>query len=432
MNAKIKQIQQGRGKDRLSDKHVRDFIKQTKAGTATTTKLSDGGGIYLAVTPAGTAAWRLRFRFAGREQLASLGTWPEVGREKARAERDTMKVWLTKGRHPVTERRLERERAKVATGTTFRAVADEWFAKQADDWKPAYLRRTRVWIEKNAMKDIGNLPIADIDVAMIERIIKSIERRKARVYARKLLRWITSIFRHAQAKKYCTDNPAALVPELLSKRHREKHRPAILKWEGLGDLLRRADAAPVSRSVQMAHRLIAFTGVRIGSVVPAEWKEFHLDDAVPKWVIPRAKCKITDRDFDFTVVLSPTITSELKAWRTATGGTGYLFASPMGNEHITVESVEKVYRKTLKLAGIHTPNSWRASLSTLANDADAGFDKDMVELSLDHEPRSEVARAYDRGHKLEQRVKLMHWWDSQLTAAQHGGSVLPLRSTGVA
>ena len=427
MNAKITKIQR-LGKDRLSDKLVRDFIKDTAAGTAETTKLSDGGGIFLSITPAGTPAWRFRFRFAGREQLASLGTWPDVGREAARVERDTMKAWLKKGRHPITERRLERERASVATGTTFRAVADEWFAKQADNWKPAYLRRTRIWFEKNAMPDIGNLPIADIDVTMIERIIKSIERRKARVYARKLLQWITSIFRHAQAKKYCTDNPAALVPELLSKKRRVKHRPAITKWEALGDLLRRADAAKVSDSVQRAHRLIAFTAVRIGSVVPAEWSEFHLDDAVPKWIIPRAKCKITDRDFDFTVILSPTITSELKAWRAESRGTGYLFPSPTGNDIITVESVEKVYRKTLKLAGIHTPNSWRVSLSTLANDD--GADWNMVEVSLDHEPRNKVARAYDRGEKLELRVKLMHWWDSQLTAAQHGTDVLPFRATG--
>jgi integrase len=199
----------------------------------------------------------------------------------------------------------------------------------------------------------------------------------------------------------------------------------VLKWEGLGDILRRADAARLSRSVWLAHRLCAFTAVRIGSVIVAEWPEFHLDGETPKWIIPREKCKVKERDFDLTVVLSPTIANELRAWRTATGGTGYTFPSPAGNEHITHESLEKAYRVTLKLEGIHSPHSWRAAFSTLAKDN--GFETEIVELTLDHEPRSDIARAYDRGHRLEQRVKLMHWWDAQLNAAQHGGDVLPHR-----
>jgi hypothetical protein len=56
----------------------------------------------------------------------------------------------------------------------------------------------------------------------------------------------------------------------------------------------------------------------------------------------------------------------------------------------------------------------------------------VVELALDHVHDNAVVRAYDRGERLEERVRLMNWWDTQLTAAQHGPDVVPLRRSGVA
>jgi hypothetical protein len=59
-------------------------------------------------------------------------------------------------------------------------------------------------------------------------------------------------------------------------------------------------------------------------------------------------------------------------------------------------------------------------------------ERDVVELALDHVHDNAVVRAYDRGERLEERVRLMNWWDTQLTAAQHGPDVVPLRRSGVA
>jgi integrase len=72
--------------------------------------------------------------------------------------------------------------------------------------------------------------------------------------------------------------------------------PALLDWASLGDVLRRAEMERLSPSVRMAHRLCVFTAARIGNVVNAEWRELHLDDEQPVWIIPRAKMKVTTRD----------------------------------------------------------------------------------------------------------------------------------------
>jgi integrase len=153
---------------------------------------------------------------------------------------------------------------------------------------------------------------------------------------------------------------------LLPRKKDTGRMPALLDFPSLGDILRRAEAARISPSVRMAHRLCAFTAMRIGNVVDAEWREFHLDDAQPVWIIPRKKMKVTTRDIDHRVPLSPEINDELRRWREMFGGKGFVFPSPQGGKHIGRESIEKVYRVTLGLSGKHSPHGWRSAFSTLA------------------------------------------------------------------
>ena len=201
---------------------------------------------------------------------------------------------------------------------------------------------------------------------------------------------------------------------------------ALLDWTSLGDILRRADIARISPSVRMAHRLCAFTAVRIGNIINAEWKEFDLKSDQPVWSIPRTKMKVKSRLIDHRIPLSPEITLDLRQWQAAIGNKGYVFPSPQGGKHIGCESIEKVYRVTLALHGKHSPHGWRSAFSTLARDN--GTARDVVELALDHAHDNEVARAYDRGERFDERIKLFRWWGTQLAAAQRGAKVIPLKT----
>lgn len=130
--------------------------------------------------------------------------------------------------------------------------------------------------------------------------------------------------------------------------------------------------------------------------------------------------KITTRDIDHRVPLSPEIADELRRWYEMFGRKGFVFPSPQGGKHIGRESIEKVYRVTLGLNGKHSPHGWRSAFSTLT--------RDVVELALDHVHDNEVARAYDRGERFDDRIKLFNWWGKQLATAQHGTMVIPLKS----
>jgi integrase len=136
--------------------------------------------------------------------------------------------------------------------------------------------------------------------------------------------------------------------------------------------------------------------------------------------------KVNSRPIDHRIPLGQEIADELRQWKRVMGGKGYVFPSPAGNKHIGRESIEKVYRVTLGLNGKHSPHGWRSSFSTLARDH--GFAREVVELALDHAHDNDVARAYDRGERFDDRIKLFQWWGSQLAAAQRGAVVIPLKT----
>ena len=47
-------------------------------------KLYDTDSLFMIVTPAGGKWWRFKYYFGGKEELLSLGTYPEVGLKEAR------------------------------------------------------------------------------------------------------------------------------------------------------------------------------------------------------------------------------------------------------------------------------------------------------------------------------------------------------------
>jgi len=407
---------------KLSDKACKAFVSQKAHGK----KLPDGGGLHLFITPAGGATWRIKYRINGKEKLYSIGSYPSVSLAAARVELSEVKTLLRESKDPVTQRRVNRAEASAAGDDTFQAIAGEWLKMKQKEWSAGHFTKSTRAFERDIYPIIGKLPIASITPAIVAKTVEDINKRGVLETATRILQHLNGVFRFAQAKGLCRDNPALPAREILPRKKNSGRMNALLDWMSLGDLLRRADMARISPSVRMAHRLIAFTAMRIGNVVEAEWKEFHLDEDQPVWIIPRAKMKVTSRPIDHRVPLCEEIAIELREWKNKIGGKGYVFPSPSGGKHIGCESIEKVYRITLKLSGKHSPHGWRSAFSTLARDN--GTARDVVELALDHAHDNEVARAYDRGERFEKRVKLLKWWGSQLASAQRGAMIIPLRT----
>lgn len=407
---------------RLTDKACKAFVAQKTHGK----KLSDGGGLYLFITPAGGALWRIKYRIDGKEKTYSIGSYPAVSLAAARVDLAEVKAQLRENKDPVTQRRINRAESSAASDHTFEAIAAEWLKMKQREWSAGHYTKSVRAFERDIYPAIGKLPIASITPAIVAKAIEDIHKRDVLETATRILQHLNGVFRYAQAKGLCRDNPALPAREILPRKKDTGRMPALLEFSALGDILRRADMARISPSVRMAHRLCAFTAARIGNIINAEWKEFDLESDQPIWNIPRTKMKVKSRLIDHRIPLCPKIVSELRQWQAVFGSKGYVFPSPTGNKHIGRESIEKMYRVTLGLEGKHSPHGWRSSFSTLARDN--GIARDVVELALDHAHDNEVARAYDRGERFDDRTKLFNWWGEQLSIAQRGAAIIPLKT----
>jgi integrase len=406
---------------KLSDKAVKAFVAKAERGK----KLADGGGLHLFITPAGGSTWRIKYRLDGKEKIYSIGPYPLVALAAARVELGEVKALLLEGKDPVSNRRVNRAAHSASTDNTFQAVAQEWLTMKQKEWSVTHHTKSSRAFERDIYPMLGKLPVASITPAMVATAIQDINKRDVLETATRILQHLNGVFRYAQAKGLCRDNPAAPAREVLPRKKDSGRMPALLDYVALGDVLRRAQLARLSPAVHLAHRLCAFTASRIGNIVNAEWSEFQLEGEEPVWTIPRAKMKVTNRDLDHRIPLCAEIAGELRRWQTMIGKRGYVFPSPAGGKHIGRESIEKVYRVTLGLAGKHSPHGWRSAFSTLARDH--GFERDVVELALDHAHDNEVARAYDRGERFVQRKELYKWWGDRLAMAQQGAKILPLK-----
>jgi hypothetical protein len=82
-------------------------------------KVSDGGGLYLLVTPKGGRCWRYAYRFAQKYKTLALGIYPDISLERARSRHEFARNLLAHG--------LDPSALKAALGKhTFAATMREW------------------------------------------------------------------------------------------------------------------------------------------------------------------------------------------------------------------------------------------------------------------------------------------------------------------
>src|SRR5262245_3113718 len=88
-------------------------------------KLSDGGGLYVFVSPSGGKLWRYDYNINRRRKTLSLGQYPVVSLDDARAKWKAAKQQVALGKDPAAEKQVEKKTAQFRARTTFAHVAAE-------------------------------------------------------------------------------------------------------------------------------------------------------------------------------------------------------------------------------------------------------------------------------------------------------------------
>ena len=387
-------------------------------------KLADSHGLYLYVAPSGLRSWRMKYRFAGKEKLLAFGPYPEIKLIDARDRRDASRATLRDGRDPGTVKRLARAATALAATNTFESIATDWHDLHKSKWTPVHANDVIESLRRDIFPELGALPIDEITPAKTLAVLRAVEQRPAIETARRLRQRMSSVFVFAIASGIGTADPAAIVRSALKPLPPKGRQPALVDIAECQSLLATAEAAPASPVTKIASRLLALTVVRPGVLRHAEWTEFEgLDGEESLWRIPAAKMKLTaarKADFreEFVVPLAPAAVEAIKAIRSLTGRSRYLFPSHRSFHAVMSENAIGYLYNRAGFGGRHVPHGWRATFSTLMNElaereGRAG-DRAVIDLMLAHVPSNKVESAYNRAAFVARRREIAVIWANLL------------------
>lgn len=394
-------------------------VRKTKPGPKPI-KLSDAGGLYLLISPAGSRYWRWKYRYGGKEKLMAFGVFPEVSLANARARRDEARRVLSKGMDPAAQKKAARAAQGALDAGAFEVIAREWLPLR--DWVPAYRVKVEAWLDTNVFPWIGSRPARELTAADFLAIARRIEARGAIESAHRTLQKCGEIMRFAIATQRADRNPVVDLRGALAS-PQVRHLAAATDPEELGKILAAIHDYRGTLISRCALRFAPLVFVRPGELRFAEWSEFDLERG--QWNIPKSKMKT--RQQPHLVPLSRQAIEILSELRPLTESYKYVFPSVrMKDKPISENTVNKAMRACGIGQDVMTGHGFRASARTILDEV-LGFRPDIIEHQLAHSVRDPNGRAYNRTTHLQQRTEMMQHWADYLDDLRTSTVVTPAR-----
>ena len=371
-------------------------------------KMADAHGLYLRTHPNGSKYWQMKYRFAGKEKLLSIGTYPEISLARARKQGAEARALLADGGDPALLKQLAKLEARQAQENTFRAVADEYLDKMAREGRASSTLAKNKWLLDMACDGLGAIPIRDLKPPMILKVLKRIEARGTVETAHRMRTVIGSVFRYAGASGLVEYDPTTVLKGALVSRT-PNPRAAITDPGKLGGLLRAIDAFEGQAVTRYALQLMALLYPRPGELRQARWAEFDL--TAKTWLIPAERMKMRR---EHRVPLPAAALVVLADLHQLTGFGELVFPSVRSVKRpISDNTLNAALRRMGYAKDEMTAHGFRATFATLANESRL-WHPDAIERALAHLEPNEIRRAYTRGEHWEERVEMADWWAEEL------------------
>lgn len=388
-------------------------------------------GLWLQVTKTGGRSWILRVStgeqrisksgkpFMARRDIG-LGGFPTVTLAGARDKARRLREQMAQGIDPVADKKAAKSalRAARAMRITFEEAAHRCHATKVF----SNAKHRRDWINSltnHAFPQIGDLPVADIELPHILNVLEPIWRVNTETASRVRQR-IESVLKWATVSKHRTgDNPAKWkdnLEELLpapGKVTKVEHHKA-LPWQVAAAFMvdLRARRGMAARALEFA----ILTASRSGEVRGARWAEIDLSSRI--WTVPaeRMKCRRIHR-----VPLSDAAVTLLEALPRM-AGSELIFPAPRGGT-LSDMSLSKVLRR-MKVDAV--PHGFRSTFKDWCRSSTAYADE-VSELALAHVSSDATRAAYARDELLPKRIRLMEDWSRYLDTPVADAEVIGIR-----
>lgn len=391
----------------------------------------DGGGLTLQITKAGVKSWLFRFMRDGKAYGMGLGATHTFSLAEARQKALEARKQLASGLNPLAEKKQmllakALERAKMMT---FDQCSTAYIEAHKASWKNA--KHKDQWtntLGTYASPVFGQMPVADIDTALVVKCLAPIWQSKTETASRVRGR-IESVLGWATTSGYRKgENPARWKGHLenllanISKTSRTKNHPS-LPWPRMGDFMAALKARDGIASCALEFTIL--TACRSGEIRGAQWSEFDFKEKV--WTIPAERMKAPR---EHQVPLSE---SALALLTSMPQSGKFVFTGKKGQplSDMTLTAVirrmnsdeEKPVWVDPAGKGI-TVHGFRSSFRMWAAETTA-YPREVAEHALAHQLPDAVERAYQRGTQFAKRKALMAEWATHCALPQKDAVVHP-------
>lgn len=374
-------------------------LSARKVETAKPGKHSDGGNLYLVVSPSGARKWILRFTWRGRPKEMGLGSAASVPLGEARERAAHARQMIARGLNPIDERKRDRD---IPT-----------FGDLADDVRESLSARFRNEKHRAQWKStlltyaapLRTKPVDTITTDDVLTVLKPIWITKAETASRVRGR-IEKVLDAAKAKGYRDgENPARwkghldhLLPS--STKLARGHHPAMdyAKVPAFIAKLRSRQSMAA-----MALEVCILTAARSGEILGMQWTEVDLDKKL--WTVPANRMKAAR---EHRVPLSARALTIVKKLNEVRQG-NFVFPGQKPDKPLSNMAMGMVLRR-MKIAGA-TVHGFRSSFRDWAGN-ESTYPREVAESALAHVVGDQTEQAYRRGDALDKRRKLMDEWTS--------------------
>ena len=386
-------------------------IKNAKpAETGKKTKLFDGGGLYLEVTPAGGKVFRLQYRIDGKEKTLTIGKYPTVSLAEARQAAENARRLLVSGQDPSEAKQQEKRERQAAALNTFEAIARRWHSDNLIRWKENHAARVLRYFETDVFPVIGAMSIQEIRVSDIKVVLDGVMARGVNNTAEKIREWTGAIFDYAVMLEIVETNPAYSLRKYIPAKQTD-HRPALPREE-LTEFFRRLILAEIEPQNRIALILNMLTFLRSTELRGGQWNEIDFDAAI--WTVPaqRMKHEKTAPKPPHAVPLADWTLELLAELKEITGNTPFLFPSRTKTDGFISDATISRIIERMGYKGRVTPHGFRSLASSVLNEQ--GFNPDAIERQLAHIENNKIRAAYNRADYLNERKEFMQWYSDFL------------------
>lgn len=365
---------------------------------------SDGGGLFLRVK-GNSRAWVFRYTRERKKREMGMGSFRSVSLAEARGKSAEARALVSNGQDPISLRSVTPNKETVAT-PTFRQAMQRYFISNAPTWRSG--KHKEQWCNslENYCGPLMPVPVDQIDVNNIERIIAPIWVDKHETATRVRGRVERILGSCIARKEMYGPNPAAwrdnlehILPKMMSVR-KVRHHPAVP-----------VSAAPAAFQALMAkansgigYRAVAFaalTGLRSGEARNLCWKDVG-DDRI---MIPAERMKA---ERDHIIPMSGYLASwmnDLEHWDDCE----LIFPGQSGSVMSDMTMAMAMRRSGLEAYTVH---GWRSTFRDWAGMN--GWDRELAEYQIAHQVGSAVERAYARDTLIDRRRPMMEKWEGYI------------------